>query len=107
DVAFIVDRRRARTRRDADAELSGHGERAQIFHVIRQIAQTLAEEQRRREGRKGLGADALRPAAADIPIDAGGEDRLVLVVLIKLVLDACREIVESALRVAAIRLPVM
>src|SRR5207237_2097096 len=79
-------------------------ERAQIFQLIRQVAEPFAEEQRRREGRKGFRADALRSAAADIPIDAGGDNRLVLVALIKLVLDACGEIVESALRVAAIRL---
>src|SRR5205823_13332266 len=50
------------------------------------------------------GADALRSAAADVPVDPRGKDRLVLVALVKLVLDARGEIVESALRVAAVRL---
>src|SRR5438105_2007054 len=103
DVAFIVDRRGAGARWNGDAELSGDREGTQIFHLVPEVAATLAEKEQRRKRRKRFCADALRSASAESPIDAGRHNRLVLVALIELVFGAQREIVESALRIAAVR----
>src|SRR5881275_1948595 len=102
-LAFVACRGGARARGNAVAHQSRHGKRSQVLHIRRQIAEAFAEEERRREGAERFGADALRSAVSDIPVYARGQDRLVLVALIELVLDAGGEIVEPALRVAAVR----
>ena len=103
-VAFVADRRAARARWNADAHLLGDSERTQEFHLRRQIAEALAEEQRRGPGGKRFRADALRSGASDIDVEARGDNRFVLVVLVELVFETRRDIIEPALALAIFRL---
>src|SRR4029453_12441194 len=103
-LAFVVDGGRAGSRRDAVADESGHRERTQVLHLLRQVAEALAEEQRRSERAERFSADALCAPTADVRVDADRQQRLVRVILVELVLDAGLEVVEAALRVAFVGL---
>ena len=76
-VAVLAHGARARARRDADADGACDRERPQVLRVVGQVAEPLAEQPGRREGAESLGADALRPAATYVPVDAQRQDRFV------------------------------
>src|SRR5262249_5259493 len=59
-LAVLVDARAAGARRDADSELAGDREWPQELRIFRQVAEALAEENRRREGAERLAADSFR-----------------------------------------------
>src|SRR5690349_6592904 len=90
---LVVEGRAARARRDRDAHLAGDRERAEVLEVVGQIAETLAEEERRREGRERFRADALRAAAADIDVEARRENGLARLVLVELIFETRFQVV--------------
>src|SRR5205807_9253831 len=98
-----VERTAARAARNANAHRTGQRDGAQVHRAVGQVAEAFAEEKRRRQGTERLRTDALRAAATDVPVDTCRQDRLVLVALVELVLDARGDIVEAALGVAAVR----
>src|SRR5215813_7404968 len=102
-IAVLVEGRGAGPARNGVARGAGDRERAQVLHAVRQVAEPLADEDRRRPGAERLGADLALPRAADVPVDAYRGDRLARVVLVELVLHVRREVVEALLHVAAFR----
>ena len=68
--------------RDGVAHRPRDGERPEIFHAVGQVAEALAELDRRRERRRALG-DCTAAGAANLPVEPGGEDELVLGVAIE------------------------
>src|SRR5262249_29412699 len=80
---------------DSQPERAGHRERFDVAQAVGQVTQALAEEQRGREGRGGLGPHALLPGSADVDVDAAGDDQLVLRTLHEDVLEPDRHVVEA------------
>src|SRR5438105_6982362 len=103
DIAVRADGRSARARGYGEPGNAGNGEWPQVARACSQIAESLAEKQRRRHRAERWRPDALRARAADVPVDARRNNRLVLVAFVELVFHARREIVEPALLFAFIR----
>src|SRR5262245_61991249 len=77
------------------SDRSGQRERLQIRDTVRQVAESLAEEERRRQGAEGVRADRLAAGVSHFPSEPSREDGLARLVLIELVLEADLEIAES------------
>src|SRR5215467_12496165 len=106
-LALVADGRAAPARWDADPELPCDREGAQKLHVIGQVAEALAEENRRGEGTEGLRADALRAGAAEVGIDPDGRDGLARLIPVELVFETDSQIVPPALGISTIGLELL
>ena len=69
------------------AEDPRDGQRSKVGQAVRQVAQSLAEQERRRQDVEVFGPDIRVPHAADLPPEAERQDRLVHVTLEDAVLD--------------------